>query len=105
LIAEQVGSYSWWSLHRLGFRLIIEAQVLVNPVVEDEHELLDLVEECLILIIEINELGMLCFIYRFKIDFKLLLPFGFQVFKLPAIEKFFQFGLRYFLQFFEFLLL
>lgn len=78
LILEHINANPWRSL-RLDFLFIIKMQIFVNPVVQDEHELLDLVKEFLVLVVEVNQLGVLLFVHWLKIDLKLLLPFLLQV--------------------------
>lgn len=78
LILEHINANPWRSL-RLDFLFIIKIQIFVNPVVQDEHELLDLVKEFLVLVVEVNQLGVLLFVHWLKIDLKLLLPFLLQV--------------------------
>lgn len=97
LILEHINADPWRSL-RLDLLFIIKVQILVDPVVQDEHELLDLIKEFLVLVIKFNQLGVLLFVRWLKIDLKLLLPFLLQVFEFTVVVQLLELRLWHFLQ-------
>ena len=93
LIFEHFNANLWWSFW-LNILFLNLVKVLINPIIQDVHEFLNLVEKILILIFKLNELMIFFFVGRFKIDFQFFLPFLLHIFKLSRIVKFFQFSIR-----------
>ena len=82
LILEHLDAHSWWSFW-LGFlAILIKEEIFVDPIIQDVHEFLNLVEELLVFVVEINQLSILLLICWLKVDFELFLPFLFDILEL-----------------------